>query len=97
LHTIVGERESRLDAAETSIPKPLLDLMILFAVLTLAISLLIRTHHTPVDIWVVVTIAIVVSAGLLTAVILQYPFSGSIAVTSDPFNGVLAQLEQMHT
>jgi hypothetical protein len=97
LHTIVGERESRLDAAETSIPKPLLELMILFAVLTLAISLLVKTHYTPVDIAIVVTIAIVVSAGLLTAVILQYPFSGSIAVTSDPFNGgVLAQLVQMY-
>ena len=98
LHTIVSERESRLDAAETSIPKPLLQLMILFAVLTLAISLLIQTHYTPVDMAIVVTIAIVVSAGLLTAVILQYPFSGSIAVESDPFyGGVLAQLAQMYT
>jgi len=35
LHTMVSERESRLDAAETSIPKPLLQLMILFAILTL--------------------------------------------------------------
>ena len=98
LHTIVGERESRLDAAESSIPKPLLQLMILFAVLTLAIALFIQTHYTPVDIAIVVTIAIVVSAGLLTAVILQYPFSGSIAVTSDPFHsGVLAQLVRTYT
>jgi hypothetical protein len=53
---------------------------------------LIQTHHTPVDVAIVVTIAIVVGAGLLTAVILQYPFSGSIAVKSDPFNsGVLAR------
>jgi hypothetical protein len=66
--------------------------------LTLAISLLIKTHRTSVDIAIVVTIAIVVSAGLLTAIILQYPFSGSIAVTSDPFNsGVLAQLVQIYT
>jgi Protein of unknown function (DUF4239) len=97
LHTIVRERESRLDAAETSIPKPLLQLMILLAILTLAISLLIATHHTPVDVTIIVTIAIVVSAGLLTAVILQYPFSGSIAVTSDPFNsGVLAQIARLY-
>jgi ABC-type multidrug transport system fused ATPase/permease subunit len=98
LHTIVGERENRLDAAETTIPEPLLELMILFAVLTLAMSLLIKTHRASVDIAIVVTLAIVVSAGLLTAVILQYPFSGSIAVTSDPFNGgVLAELAQMYT
>lgn len=38
-------------------------------------------------------IAVVVGAGLLTALILQYPYSGSIAVTSDAFTrGALAQL-----
>lgn len=98
IHTIVDERESRLDAAETAIPKPLLYLMLLLAVLTLAISLLVVTHSKGVDIVIVVTIAIVVSAGLLVAVILQYPFSGPIEVSSDPFNSpVLAQLVQTYT
>ncbi len=93
LHSIISERESRLDAAETTIPKPLLVLMIILAVLTLAISLLIETHTIGVDLVIVVSIAIVVSAGLLTALILQYPFSGSIAVNSDPFNtGLLGHL-----
>ena len=80
LHTIVGERESRLDAAETSIPKPLLYLMIVLAVLTLAVTLLIVTHNRAVDVAIIVTVAIVISSGLFTAEILQYPFSGSIAV-----------------
>jgi hypothetical protein len=98
LHTIVGERESRLDAAETVIPRPLLQLMILLAVLTLATSLLIKTHNWAVDVAIVATIAVVVSAGLLTAVILQYPFSGSIAVTTEPFDsGTLAQLVRLYT
>jgi hypothetical protein len=98
LHTIVSEREARLDAAETTIPRPLLVLMVLFAILTLALTLLIQTHYLPLDVGIVVAIAVVVSAGLLTAVILQYPFSGSIAVTSDPFNsGVLADLAKMYT
>ena len=93
LHMIVQERESRIDAAETSIPKPLLQLMLLLAVLTLATSLFIQTHYWRVDLAIVATIAVVVSAGLLTAVILQYPFSGSIAVTAEPFDtGTLAQL-----
>lgn len=42
---------------------------------------------------VVVVVAVVVGAGLLTALILQYPYSGSIAVRSEPFTqGTLAGL-----
>ena len=93
LHTIVSERESRLDAAETSIPKPLLYLMILLAVLTLAVTLLIVTHSRAIDVAIVVTVAIAISSGLFTAEILQYPFSGTIAVNSEPFNSpALAEL-----
>jgi hypothetical protein len=98
LHTIVSERESRLDAAHTSIPKPLLYLMIVLAVLTLAITLLIVTHTRAVDVAIIVTLAIVISSGLFTAEILQYPFSGSIAVNSEPFNSpALAELVRTYT
>jgi hypothetical protein len=93
LHTVVSERESRLDAAETSIPKPLLYLLILLAVLTIAVTLLIVTHNRAVDVAIIVIVVIVISSGLLTAEILQYPFSGSIAVSSKPFNSpALSQL-----
>jgi cytochrome bd-type quinol oxidase subunit 2 len=98
LHMVVSERESRLDAAETAIPKPLLYLMILLAVLTLAMTVLIVTHLKGVDLAIVVTVAVVISSGLFTAEILQYPFSGTIAVSSDPFNGpVLSQLVKKYT
>jgi hypothetical protein len=98
LHTVVSERESRIDAADTAIPKPLLYLLILLAVMTLAMTLLIETHHRAVDIAIIVTVAIVISSGLFTAEILQYPFSGTIAVKSDPFNSpALAQLVKTYT
>lgn len=97
LHSIIGQRESRLDAAEASIPGPLLGLMLLLAVLTLGMSLFIQVHYRPLDVAIVVTLAIVISAGFLTAEILQYPFSGSIAVTSEPFDsGVLGHLVQTY-
>lgn len=97
LHTVVRERASRLDAAETSIPEPLVVFMILLAGLTLALSVLIQTHFPRVDVAIVTTIATVVSAGLLTAVLLEYPFSGSIAVTTKPFDsGTLAHLAPLH-
>ena len=47
--------------------------------------LLIKTGHPALDIALIVAVAIVVSAGLLTALILQYPYSGGIAVNSDAF------------
>jgi hypothetical protein len=98
LHAVADERESRIDAAETAIPNPLLYLMILLAVLTLATSLFIDTHHDGLDVAVVVVLAVVVSAGLFTALVLQYPFSGSIAVSSEPFdNPPLAHLVQEYT
>lgn len=99
LHAVADERESRINAAETAVPNPLLYLLILLAVLTLAVSLFIDTHHNGLDVAVVVVLAVAVSAGMLTALILQYPFSGSIAVSSEPFenNTVLAHLVQMYT
>jgi hypothetical protein len=39
----------------------------------------------------------VVGLGLLTVLILEYPFSGSIAVSSDPLvQGSLGQLVEQH-
>jgi hypothetical protein len=58
---------------------------------TIAVSLLIKTHHRSVDIALVVVVA--VASGFLTALILQYPYSGSIAVKSDPLaEGPLSHL-----
>jgi hypothetical protein len=97
LHAIADERESRLQAAETVIPNPLLSLLILLGALTLASTLFIDTHHDGLDVAVVVAIAVVVSAGMFTALILQYPFSGTIAVSSEPFDSPpLAALEQKY-
>lgn len=97
LHAVADERESRINAAETAIPDPLLYLMILLAVLTLASSLFIDTHHDGLDVAVVVVLAVVVSSGLFTALVLQYPFSGSIAVSSDPFSSpALAHLVEKY-
>jgi Protein of unknown function (DUF4239) len=93
LNTFFAERENRLAKAETAIPVPLLGLLIFLAITTITVSLFICTHHTSVDVALVVVIAVVVAAGLLTALILQYPYSGTIAVESDPFSqGSLAQL-----
>jgi Na+/proline symporter len=92
LNTFLAERENRIAKAGTSIPPPLLGLMVFLGMVTIAVFLLIRTHHASLDIALIVTVAIVVASGLLTALILQYPYSGSIAVQSDTFtHGALSQ------
>lgn len=95
LNVFLAERENRVAKAETSIPGPLLALLIFLAITTVAVFLFVRTHHHKLDVALVVVVAVVVGAGLLTALILQYPYSGSIAVKSDAFTqGTLAELPQ---
>jgi hypothetical protein len=90
LNTIADERQKRIEAAETSIPGPLLALMIVAAALTLATTLLVKTHRTETDLALLVSVAVIVGLGLFTALILEYPFSGSIAVNSGAFEHIAA-------
>ncbi|UGS34155.1 bestrophin-like domain [Capillimicrobium parvum] len=91
LNTFLAERENRVAKAETSIPGPLLGLLIFLSFMTVGVFMFVRTHHGSLDVLIVVVVAVVVASGLLTALILQYPYSGSIAVSSDPFTkGLLA-------
>ena len=84
LNLFLGERENRVAKAETEIPPPLLGLLIFLAIITIAVSFLIRTNRRSVDIALVVAVAVIIASGMLTALILQYPYSGAIAVKSDP-------------
>lgn len=95
LERLATERNDRLDAASASIPGPLLGLLILLAVLTLLTAVLVRTRSYGLDLVLCLSIAAVVGAGMVTAAILEYPFSGSIAVSSAPFDrGDLNQILQ---
>ncbi len=90
LETITTDRQQRVEAAETSIPGPLLALMIITGLVTLATTVLIKTHSNGVDLVLLASVAVIVGAGMFTAVILEYPFSGSIAVSSGPFEHATA-------
>jgi hypothetical protein len=92
LNAVAGERQKRVEAAETSIPGPLLALLVVSALMLLGASLLIKAHRPAVDIALVVSVAVIVGVGLFTALILEYPFSGSLAVSSGPFAHVEAGL-----
>ncbi len=95
LDKLATERNNRIDAASATIPGPLLGLMILLAILTLLTTVLLKTRSFGLDVILSLSIAVSVGAGMVTAAILEYPFSGSIAVSSSPFDrGDLNQVVQ---
>jgi hypothetical protein len=97
LEQLASERNNRIDAASATIPGPLLGLMILLAVLTLLTTVLLKTRSFGLDVILSLSIAVSVGAGMVTAAILEYPFSGSIAVSSAPFDrGDLNQILQQN-
>jgi hypothetical protein len=93
LSELVSQRRDRLAAADSALPVAFWTLILLTAVTSLAITSLIKTHSRGLEIVLVSAIAIVIGVGLLTTLLLEYPFSGSIAVSSSPFGeGALAHL-----
>jgi hypothetical protein len=68
-------------------------LLLLTAGVSILITLFLRMDAHPMEILIVGSVAIVVGAGLLTILLLEYPFSGSVAVSPEAFeNGILGQL-----
>jgi hypothetical protein len=94
---LISERNERVTGADSSVPGALVALLFALAVISIATSLFLKTHHPGLDLILVVSLATVVGLALATVLILEYPFSGSIAVSSDPFvHGSLGQLLQQY-
>lgn len=97
VNELVSQRHSRVAAADASVPGALVGLLFFLAVISIATSIFLETHHRGLDLILVLSIAAVVGLALSTVLILEYPFSGSIAVSSDPLvQGPLGQLVQQY-
>ncbi len=93
LNDLVGLRRDRISASNSSLPAAFLVLLLLTAAVSIVTSFFLRTHAFGLDVALVAFVSMVVGAGLLTVVLLEYPFSGSVSVSSDPFmHGTLARL-----
>jgi len=89
VNDLVTQRHSRVMAAESSVPGALVALLLVLAVVSIGTSLFLKTHHPGLDLILIVSLA--------TALILEYPFSGSVAVSSEPLvHGPLGQLVQQY-
>jgi Protein of unknown function (DUF4239) len=89
---VVDQRQRRLAAARGSLPQAFWILIFLTGAAGLAITLLVRVETSGVEVFVVAVIGIVVGSAILTTLLLDYPFSGSVAVSSEPYVRVLAHL-----
>jgi uncharacterized membrane protein len=93
LNDAVTERRARLEAVDAALPSAFAALLALSALVSILTTFFLSTENTTLEVVLVSSVAVIVGAGLLTALLLQYPFSGSVAVSSHPFvTGTLAKL-----
>jgi hypothetical protein len=93
MNDLIALRRNRIAASNSALPTAFMVLLLLTAAVSIVTTFFLRTHKAGLDITLVVMVSMVVGAGLLTVVLLEYPFSGSVSVSSDPFvHGTLARL-----
>jgi hypothetical protein len=93
LNAAVADRRDRLAAAGMSLPPALTVLLLLTGAASIVTTFFLKIESLGLELALVSCVAIVVAAGLVTALSLEYPFSGSNSVSSAPFStGALSQL-----
>ena len=85
LNAAVTYRRARLDLVDAAIPRAFATLIFLTAILSILTTFFITTKSKALEFVLVSCVAIIVGAGLITVLLLQYPFSGSVSVSPKPF------------
>lgn len=83
--TVVNARRDRIDAAKEHIPGPLLALLFAGALVFLGTMFVFSAARDSLLLGLILVLAALVGAGLFATVTLDYPFSGSLAVSPDAF------------
>jgi hypothetical protein len=95
LDTLVDARRDRIQAAGPAIPNVMLWLLFGGAAVFILTMFAFSAAKDRLLVALIVVLTALTAGGLLVTVLLDYPFSSKIAVSSDPFReGVLAQLVQ---
>lgn len=90
LNEAVTHRRERRTLINATLPRAFATLIILTAILSVVTTFFVVTDSRALEVVLVSAVAIIVGAGLLTVLLLEYPFSGSVAVSSQPYvEGVL--------
>jgi hypothetical protein len=92
LNDVADARRQRLDDAQSNMPIPFEVLLISGAVLLVCFTFLLGMRSVHMHRLMAVAVAALVGFNLLLALVLAYPFTGSIAVGKEPFlTGSLAR------
>jgi Na+/melibiose symporter-like transporter len=86
------ERQQRLELSGPQIPAPMWLAVILTSVVTLVFCLLFDVKSAWLRYFMMAAVAAVISATLVLALLLEYPFSGTIEVSPAPFEHVAGEL-----
>ena len=93
VNELVDARRARLHGAEASLPVMLTILLIGGGVLTLGLPLVFRVPNPRWHAAMAMSLAVLLGFGLLVALLLDYPFSGDITISTAPyFEDALADL-----
>jgi hypothetical protein len=82
---VVDARRDRVDDAKERLPSPLVALLFAGALVFILTMLGFSAVKEPVLLSLIVLLSAVVGAGLFAAVVLDYPFAGSLRISTDPF------------
>jgi len=82
---VVNARRDRIDSAKEHIPTPLLGLLFAGAIVFVLTMFVFSAAKDSLLLALIVTLAAIVGAGLFATVVLDYPFTGSLGISPDPF------------
>jgi hypothetical protein len=85
VNELVDARRSRLHAAEAELPGAIMLLLFGGGVLTLAFTLIFGVPQPRMHMAMSIALAVLLGFALLVALILDYPFSGEVAVSTQPY------------
>jgi hypothetical protein len=95
LNDSAGHRRKRIEAMSNELPVPVDILLFGGGIITLAFVVIHGSRRSGVHTFVVGALTLLIAYNLFLVVILDYPFSGDIRVTPEPFRqGVLTQFER---
>ncbi len=89
VNDLIADRDTRVSDADSAVPGALIALLFVLSAISFVTVVFLKVHQPGLDILLVLAISLIIGLGLATVLILEYPFSGSIAVSSDPLQQVL--------
>jgi hypothetical protein len=93
LNDVATARRQRTEAARRDVPMPFRLLIFVGSLVPIGFMTLVRVPHRGVKTLMVVVVAALVAYAVFLVLILDYPFSGTVSVSLEPFRqGVLSRL-----